>query len=42
MLGKMKVIIELYIQVKCPVRNYAKNKIIWTKDGKKITNNGKL
>uniref|UniRef100_F1KU82 ADAMTS-like protein 3 n=1 Tax=Ascaris suum TaxID=6253 RepID=F1KU82_ASCSU len=30
------------IKVKCPVRNFAKNKIEWTKDGKKIINNAHI
>ncbi|VDM26060.1 unnamed protein product [Toxocara canis] len=30
------------IKVKCPVRNFAKNKIEWTKDGKKIVNSAHI
>uniref|UniRef100_A0A1I7VID5 Ig-like domain-containing protein n=1 Tax=Loa loa TaxID=7209 RepID=A0A1I7VID5_LOALO len=40
--GSAKLFVGTSLKVKCPVRNYAKNKIIWTKDGKKITSNAHI
>ncbi|VDK88751.1 unnamed protein product [Litomosoides sigmodontis] len=40
--GSAKLFVGTSLKVKCPVRNYAKNKIIWTKNGKKITNNAHI
>ncbi|CAG9535093.1 unnamed protein product [Cercopithifilaria johnstoni] len=40
--GSAKLFVGTSLKVKCPVRNYAKNKIIWTKDGKKIINNAHI
>ncbi|VDM95256.1 unnamed protein product [Thelazia callipaeda] len=37
--GSAKLFLGTSLKVKCPVRNYAKNKIIWTKNGKPIENN---
>ncbi|MCP9260600.1 ADAMTS-like protein 1 [Dirofilaria immitis] len=40
--GSAKLFVGTSLKVKCPVRNYAKNKIIWTKNGKKITNSAHI
>ncbi|VDK33583.1 unnamed protein product, partial [Gongylonema pulchrum] len=40
--GNAKLFVGTSLKVKCPVRNYTKSKIIWTKDGKKITNNAHI
>ncbi|VDN91583.1 unnamed protein product [Brugia pahangi] len=40
--GSAKLFVGTSLKVKCPVRNYAKNKITWTKDGQKITNNAHI
>jgi hypothetical protein len=28
------------IKVKCPVKNFERNRIVWTKDGRQVINNG--
>uniref|UniRef100_A0A1I8ANC8 Ig-like domain-containing protein n=1 Tax=Steinernema glaseri TaxID=37863 RepID=A0A1I8ANC8_9BILA len=40
--GKANLYLGTSIKIKCPVRNFDKHKIVWTKNGKKIVNNAHI
>ncbi|TKR59419.1 hypothetical protein L596_029090 [Steinernema carpocapsae] len=40
--GKANLYLGTSIKIKCPVRNFDKHKITWTKNGKKVVNNAHI
>jgi hypothetical protein len=39
--GVVNLYEETSIKIKCPVRNFARHKIVWTRNGEKVQNSGK-